>query len=191
MVRMTQSVPITGDGALLAAFRAGEKGAFEGIVRRHYRGLVRVAEQRCGARALAEDAVQNALVRAHRYLRTNGAVENLGAWLRRVVYNCATDLLKTERRNQVSLDQAAEVAAAPEIGGAESGELEALVRRAIENLAPLYREPMKLRYLHGVEAREIALRLKDNLNSVKSRLARGRRELRRLLETVLEKGGYL
>jgi len=188
---MTQSAPIAGDGALLAAFRAGDKSAFEGIVRLHYRGLVRVAEQRCGARALAEDAVQNALVRAHRYLRANGSVENLGAWLRRIVYNCATDLLKSERRREVSLDRAVDVAAAPETSSAECGELEALVRRAIDSLAPLYRKPLKLRYLHGVEAREIAQRLGDNLNSIKSRLARGRRELRRKLEPILSKGGYL
>ena len=56
-----------------------------------------MAEHRCGAGALADDAVQTALVRAHRYLKGTGPVENLGAWLRRVVHSCATDLLKAER----------------------------------------------------------------------------------------------
>jgi RNA polymerase sigma-70 factor (ECF subfamily) len=187
---MTRSAPTTDDGALLAAFRGGEIAAFEAIVRRHYAGLLRVAEQRCGSGALAEDAVQTALVRAHRYLKGNGTVDNLGAWLRRVVQNCATDLLKTERRNRVDLDVAGGIAA-PAEGGQEGSELTGLVRDAIGRLPDIYREPLTLRYLHGVEAREIAARLGDNLNSVKSRIARGRRELRRLLESVLRKAGYL
>jgi len=178
------------DGALVAAFRAGQGAAFETIVERHYPGLLRVAEQRCGVSALAEDAVQAALVRAHRYLRGERRVENLGAWLRRIVHNCATDLLRTERRDRVGFDLAAGVAA-PSEEVLERIELRALVERAIGKLPAIYREPLRLRYLHGVEAREIAARLDDNIHSVKSRIARGRRELRRRLEDALKKAGYL
>ena len=48
-----------------------------------------------------------------------------------------------------------------------------------------------MRYLDGLDAREIAERLGDNINSIKSRIARGRRELRRRLEGVLCREGYL
>ncbi|MHC4550325.1 MAG: RNA polymerase sigma factor [Planctomycetota bacterium] len=178
------------DGALIAAFRAGQAGAFEVIVRRHYPGLLRVAEQRCGAGALAEDAVQTALIRAHRYLRGPGTVENLGAWLRRVVHNCATDLLKTERRDRAGLDLAAKLAA-PTEEALERKELRQIVAEAIDRLSEIYRAPLTMRYLHGIDAKEIAAQLGDNLHSVKSRIARGRRELRRRLEQVLAKAGYL
>ena len=93
-----------GDGRLVAALRSGRGEAFEEIVRRHYPRLLRVAEQRCGTGALAEDAVQAALVRAHRYLTGSGSVDNLGAWLRRIVYNCSTDLLRKNDRGHVSLE---------------------------------------------------------------------------------------
>ena len=172
------------------AFRAGSSGAFEVIVRRHYPGLLRVAEQRCGAGALAEDAVQAALVRAHRYLRGPGTVENLGAWLRRVVYNCATDLLKTHRRDRAGLDLARDVAA-PADDTIERAELRRIVKDGIQKLPEIYRAPLTMCYLHGIEAREIAIQLDDNLHSIKSRIARGRRELRRRLEHVLVKAGYL
>ncbi|MHC4932878.1 MAG: RNA polymerase sigma factor [Planctomycetota bacterium] len=166
--------------------------AFEVIVRRHYPGLLRVAEQRCGAGALAEDAVQLALVRAHRYLSGESAssVDNLGAWLRRVVYNCATDLLKSERKDRPDLDVAAFLAA-PADDTLERREVRQLVVEAIERLPEIYREPLTLCYLHGIEAREVAAQLRDNLHSIKSRIARGRRELRRRLEGVLTKAGYL
>ena len=180
----------TSDGSLVAAFRAGEAGAFEHIVRRHYAGLLRVAEQRCGMGALAEDAVQAGLVRAHRYLRGAAAIENLGAWLRRVVYNCATDLLKRERRDRVGLDLVAAVAA-PAEDRLERKELRDIVTDAIGKLPEIYGAPLTMHYLHSLESREIAAQLGDNLHSVKSRIARGRCELRRRLEHVLEKAGYL
>ena len=177
------------DGRLLAAFRAGKGEAFEEIVRLHYAGLLRVAEQRCGTGALAEDAVQAALVRAHRYLRGRGAVDNLGAWLRRIVFNCSTDLLKSERvRAAVSLE--IDVAARTD-RRLERDEVRGLIADAIERLPDIYRAPLSLHYLHGIEAREVAAQLGDNLNSVKSRIARGRRELRRRLEPILKRAGYL
>ncbi|MEM8882972.1 MAG: sigma-70 family RNA polymerase sigma factor [Planctomycetota bacterium] len=178
------------DRALVAAFRAGEESAFETIVQRHYPGLVRVAERRCGGGALAEDAVQTGLIRAHSYLRRRGDVENLSAWLRRIVHNCATDLLEKERVARPSLEQIQE----PEARRSrrlERVEMRALVGAAISRLNEIYREPLRLRYLEGLEAAEIAKLLHDNLNSVKSRLARGRRELRRRLEGVLTREGYL
>ena len=178
------------DGRLLAAFRAGRGDAFELIVRRHYTGLMRVAEQRCGHSALAEDAVQAALVRAYRYLKGQNAVENLGAWLRRIVYNCATDLLTRERKRKTGL-QVAEHVAAPVDHALENDELKRMFADAIERLPDIYREPLRMRYLHGIDAREIAAQLHDNIHSIKSRIARGRRELRRRMEPELRKAGYL
>ena len=178
--------PSDDDGGLVAAFRAGRAAAFDLIVERHYRGMLRIAEQRCGAGALADDAVQTALVRAHRYLRGAGHVENLGAWLRRVVHNCATDLLKTQHAGvELTDDLPARTEAV------EGKELRQILAEAILRLPEIYREPLEMRYLHGLEAKEIAEQLKDNIHSVKSRIARGRRELRLRLEGVLKRSGYL
>jgi RNA polymerase sigma-70 factor (ECF subfamily) len=175
------------DGGLVAAFRAGRGRAFDLIVERHYAAMLRVAEQRCGAGALADDAVQTALVRAHRYLKGTGPVENLGAWLRRVVHNCATDLLKREHGGV----ELTEDLPAGEAEGVEGKELRRILEDAIAKLPEIYREPLLMRYVHGLEAREIAEQLKDNIHSVKSRIARGRHELRRRIEGVLKRSGYL
>jgi RNA polymerase sigma-70 factor (ECF subfamily) len=179
--------PTEDDGGLVASFRAGQAAAFDLIVERHYAGMLRIAEQRCGNGSLADDAVQTALVRAHRYLRGNGHVENLGAWLRRVVFNCATDLLQTERPRAELTDEFP----AAEAEAVEGKELRQILSDAILRLPEVYREPLTMRYLHGLEAKEIAEQLKDNIHSVKSRIARGRHELRRRIEGVLKKSGYL
>ena len=177
MDEMVDMVAEPDDRGLVNAFRAGEASAFEAIVRRHYGALVRVAEQRCGRGALAEDAVQTGLIRAHSYLRRQGDVENLGAWLRRVVYNCATDLVTRERRDHVPLQQIVEPGEeAQQVPRLERAELRALVAAAISRLNDVYREPLTMLYLDGLDTREIAEQLGDNLNSIKSRIARGRRE---------------
>ncbi|MGQ0613657.1 MAG: RNA polymerase sigma factor [Planctomycetaceae bacterium] len=177
------------DSALVAAFRTGRGDAFEAIVRRHHAGLLRIADLRCGGGAMAEEAVQTALIRAHGALRRAGAVENLGAWLRRVVQNCATDLLAGRRAAPAPLPEIAAPDAAPH-AGLERTELRRMVSEAIQKLPDLYREPLTLHILEELEAREIAARLRENLHSIKSRLARGRRELRRRLEGVLARAGY-
>jgi RNA polymerase sigma-70 factor (ECF subfamily) len=179
--------PTEDDGGLVASFRAGQAAAFDLIVERHYAGMLRIAEQRCGNGSLADDAVQTALVRANRYLRGTGPVENLGAWLRRVVHNCATDLLKRERGGV----ELTEDLPAGEAEGVEGKELRRILEEAIGRLPEIYREPLLMRYVHGLEAKEIAEQLKDNVHSVKSRIARGRNELRRRIEGVLKRSGYL
>ena len=188
--RMTAAAG-SADGRLLAAFREGRRGAFEAIVRRHYTALLRVAEQRCGVGALAEDAVQAALVRAHKYLRGSGHVDNLGAWLRRIVYNCSTDLVRVERgRAPLPLAPGMDLPARRE-RRLEHKELRHLVADAIEQMPEIYRAPLRMCTLFGLEAKEIAAQLGDNIHSIKSRIARGRRELRRRLAPTLRKAGYL
>ncbi len=184
-------MPDQDDSALVAAYRAGRGEAFEAIVHRHYPRLLARAYRRCGGGALAEDAVQSALVRAHRYLRTTPSVENLGAWLRRILDNCANDLLR-KRGREINVEQPLDAGYVENpTEGMEHGELASLVREGIERLPEIYREPLRLHFLRGIEAKEVARLLDDNIHSVKSRIARGRRELRRRLESTLHKGGYL
>ncbi len=187
---MTSVAHSSDDGSLLAAYRAGQASAFEALVRRHYPGMLRIAERRCGLGATADDAVQQALIRAHRYLRGTTQIDNVAAWLRRVVHNCATDLLNSERRQRVGYELSIDLPA-PADSPLERQELKAIVAEAIGQLPDVYRRPLTMRYLYGIEAREIAARLNENIHSVKSRLARGRRELRRRLEPVLRRAGYV
>ena len=157
--------------------------------RRRYAHILRCNQRR----ALAEDVVQTALVRAHRYMQRSGAIQNLGGWLHRLVQNCATDLLRIERRrlSGTQLEEGLEASGTDSRERVERAELRELILGGIERLPDIYREPLRMRYLMGLDARDIAEQLGDNLHSVKSRLARGRRELRRRLESRLERAGYL
>jgi RNA polymerase sigma-70 factor (ECF subfamily) len=188
---------------LITRFRDGDIGAFEEIVRLHRRRMFVIALRRIGSVEAAEDAVQVALTSAYRHLVGLGDEVDLGAWLNRVVENAAVDQGRAEGRQKRLANRA--FAAAPEredrrgahplpvdgLRGLEREELGSLLRDGILSLPERYQRALDLYHLQGLPVDDVAAVLSLNVNTVKSHLARGRGLLRRRLETVLERGGYL
>jgi RNA polymerase sigma factor (sigma-70 family) len=86
------------DAQLVRRLRAGDDAAFDVLHHRYAKRLERYAARVLGGRrALAEDVVQEALIRAHRALRRDHAPVNLAAWLHRLVRNCCLDELSRTR----------------------------------------------------------------------------------------------
>ena len=97
----------TGDTALLDDLRRGNRAAAAEVVQRHNRGLWRIARGILGNDADAEEAVQDAYVRALSSLDAFRGDASLGTWLARIVINEA--LRRVERRRPtVDLDDVAE-----------------------------------------------------------------------------------
>jgi RNA polymerase sigma-70 factor, ECF subfamily len=65
---------------------------------------------------------------------------------------------------------------------------QALVRTALDDLPPIFREVLVLREIEGLAYREIAEVAGSPIGTVMSRLARGRKELRKALIRLMEKG---
>src|SRR5215469_1267654 len=96
----------TGDTALLEDLRRGSRSAAAEVVQRHNRGLWRIARGILGNDADAEEAVQDAYLRAFSSLNTFRGEARLGTWLARIVVNEA--LRRLGRRHPT--DDLAEVA---------------------------------------------------------------------------------
>lgn len=77
------------DAALLPGLRAGDEAAFRQLVRRHHARLVRLAAAFTGARARAEEAVQDAWVAVVTGLDGYSGEAPLGAWIAGIVVNKA------------------------------------------------------------------------------------------------------
>lgn len=86
-----------GEADLLAAAVHGDEGAFASLVAPHERPLFRHCYRMLGSGADAEDAVQDALLRAWRRLKTFDGTGTLGAWLSRIATNVCLDLLRSRR----------------------------------------------------------------------------------------------
>lgn len=168
---------------LVEAHKAGDEAAFASIVRNYYSELLSHARRRLGEPKAAEDAVQEALLRAFRALpRFNGDYK-LGAWLHRIVENVCADEGNRRRREADVVDR---IAALPTgtttAGSAESASLpSAGIDAALSHLSPSYRQAVVLRYVHGLPYREVAAAAGVSEENARARVHRARSVLRRLL----------
>jgi len=87
------------DGSLIAAALAGEESAFALLVERYRAPLAKAAYSRLGRRELAEEAVQEALLCAHRWLGTYDSRYSFRTWLWTILLNQCTRLGKRESRH--------------------------------------------------------------------------------------------
>ncbi len=158
--------PTIGDGK--------ERGLDEAEIRefleREYPRLVNAVAMACGSYPAAEDAVQEALVRAWTSDRT---IESPPAWVARVALNLVRSGWRrslAERRARHRLGEGRVVADAPSEDHVE-------VTRALAALPRREREVAVLRYLLGFDTRETAAALGTGEGTVKSSLARARAHL--------------
>jgi RNA polymerase sigma-70 factor (ECF subfamily) len=146
--------------------------------------LVRFAYWLARDRQVAEDVVQEALLRAW---RSRGNLAEAGAakpWLLTIVRREHARLYERKRHATVPVDDLVG-SESPELAAAE--EQETLdVRRAIAALEADYREPLVLQVLMGLSTQEIAVQLGLTQAAVLTRLFRARQKLRRALGTKHE-----
>jgi len=135
-----------------------------------------------GNRADAEEAVQDAYLRAWRFRDSLTTVPSIRPWLYRVVVNSCYSKLRREiphRDRRAGDEPLAHVPAAggdPE-GGAGQAEVAGAVLAALGQLALSLRVPVVLRYYADLSERDIALAIGRRQGTVKSRLHEARRRL--------------
>jgi RNA polymerase sigma-70 factor (ECF subfamily) len=130
-------------------------------------------------RALAEDIVQEALLRAWRAQDELRDEKAMRAWLCTIVRR--EHARHYERKRLVTVDVDALVAREePVLGAEEDSELEEL-RRAIFKLEEDYREPLVLQVLMGYTTEEIATHMGLSVGAVLTRLFRARNRLRKII----------
>ena len=180
--------------------RAGDASAFERFVRERtadiYALLYRLTEDAEEAR----DLTQETFLQAFRSVAHFRGEADLRTWLYRIAVNQARNRWRWWRRRRrnvtVSIDaadgqQAWPLAARLRDGASADPEQQALAHErerallsALRTLARPYREAVVLRDVEGLSYEEVAAALEISVGTVKSRLARGRAELRRRLEGV-------
>jgi RNA polymerase sigma-70 factor (ECF subfamily) len=163
--------------ALVAAAQRGGEDAFAAVVRPHLDVAFRLAYVITGSSADAEDAVQDALVKAWRALGRFRAGEPVRPWLLRIVANEARNRRRSSgRRLRLTLRAAHE----------RPAEEEPVDRRALLDalhaLPEDARAVLACRYLLGLSEQETAAALDVAAGTVKSRTARALDRLRELYD---------
>ncbi|PWH12099.1 MAG: RNA polymerase subunit sigma-24 [Anaerolineae bacterium] len=172
---------------LIAQAQRGDRQAYGELVQRYFPGVVRVAYRLCGDADLAQDAAQEAFLKAWLNLHSFRAGTSLRNWLYRIVVNTILDTL---RRNTKTVETALEdlplsdPLPLPEEHLFEH-ERAQIVQRALLSLPSASRSVLVLREYGELSYQEIAEALGIPLGTVMSRLHAARAQLKRLLELHL------
>jgi RNA polymerase sigma-70 factor (ECF subfamily) len=169
----------------IAACQRGDRQAFELIVIRYSSRAVAAARALMRDPGLAEDAAQDAFVRAYRAIRRFRVGEPFYPWLYRILRNSCLTTLRRRGRPSPSIDaEDAPPAAAPPFDPAArlaKDELRAAVREAMTHLSEPHREILHLAHFEGLSYKEIAECLSIPIGTVMSRLWAARQALKKVL----------
>ena len=191
----TRAAPVSGppatDRELVAGAVDGDRAAFALLVERHQGRILALLERLTGCHEQARDLAQETFVSAFRKLSSFAHRSEFSTWLYRIACNHAAAVLR-KRRRPATVDAALPggglcgalepAATGPGVSARlEQAELSARLSAALGRLDDRYREVVVLADMHDASYEEVAAALDIPLGTVRSRLHRGRLELRRLL----------
>jgi RNA polymerase sigma-70 factor, ECF subfamily len=184
---------------LVHATQDGDVSAFEQLVERYDRKLLRIAEHITHNREDSQDAVQEAFLKAFQHVGDFREDSQFSTWLIRITVNQALMKLRKRRTTkEVSLDEDFQVG-----GGIlprevtdwapnpeelyRASELRDILIKALDELRPIWRTVFVLRDIEGLSTDHTAEVLDLSPVAVKARLFRARLQLRELLSEVFTK----
>ncbi|WP_200820336.1 RNA polymerase sigma factor SigM [Mycolicibacterium houstonense] len=175
--------PARSDAELLAAHVAGDRYAFEELVRRHHGQLRRLAFLTSRHPDDADDAVQDALLSAHRTAATFRYDSAVSSWLYRIVVNACLDRVRRSRHQPASYELGHLIHLRDPSGDpAPRVDTAIVVERALMQLPVEQRAAVVAVDMQGYSVAETARLLGVAEGTVKSRCARARTKLARLLQ---------
>jgi RNA polymerase sigma-70 factor, ECF subfamily len=161
---------------------AGDRAAFEAIVRSTEKPLLRAAARVLGNREEALDVLQDAYLRAFDAL-LDGSFDGrarVSSWLYRVVMNAALDALRARRRRPtLPMPDSERETRGTEGNGAEARVALAELAKMLDLLPEEQRAALVLRELEGLSNAEVAEVLETTEGAIEQRLIRARATLRR------------
>jgi RNA polymerase sigma-70 factor (ECF subfamily) len=167
------------DDDLIRLARNGDVEAYGELVERYQEAVIRRARSVLRDPVAAEDAAQEAFVRAYTYLDSFDGRHRLYTWLARIVTNVCLSQLTAHEWQTLPLESALQVPSEslreddPELA-ALTNERSRELQAAIAGLPAKYRDVIILRYWHDLAYDEIARLTAQSLGAVKTQLRRGR-----------------
>ena len=177
--------PLGNDTELIRRFEDGDLSAFEELVRKYQDKIYNLCRYMLQDARDAQDAAQDAFLKAYSNVKEFRADSALYSWLYRIAVNTCLDYRKKVRPEQIEdealLDRLASHEPSPE-RVYRSKEIGHALQAALQRLPEHLRAAIVLKEIEGLSYEEIAKVLHTSLGTVKSRISRAREELRQLLQ---------
>jgi RNA polymerase sigma-70 factor, ECF subfamily len=197
--RLPSKIAREDEHLLVTAAKSGDTASFEELVNRYERKIFRLTMNITRNHEDAEDAMQDAFLKAYSHLNTFQEGSRFYTWLVRIAANEALMRLRKRRPNQFSLDEPIQAdeelipreiedwGPSPEQNYAQS-EMRGILNQVIDQLDPAFRVVFVLRDVEGLSTEETAEVLGISVAAVKSRLLRARLKLRTKLDRYFRRG---
>jgi RNA polymerase sigma-70 factor (ECF subfamily) len=167
----------------IAKAKSGDKEAFSNLVEKYHRPVFSVCYRMLGTATAAEDAAQEAFIRAYKALDRYDPERSFATWLLSIASNYSIDQIRKRKVTILSMDSEKHAWLAPPDPGpspekvALEKEKQALVQSILSELSETDRAAIVLQFWHDYSYEEIAETLDLSPSAVKSRLFRARRLL--------------
>ena len=199
MSEVARVLPWAQDEAeLVSELQGGSEAAFNWLVTHYHAAVYSLIAGMLADPAEAADVTQEVFLKAFRGIRGFRRGSSLKTWLYRIAIREALNQRRwwwRHRRQQTSMDGGSEpgqtppeledLAATP-FEQLAAREVQAVVRQALRAVPEVFRSAVILRDLEGLSYEEVAEVLDVSVGTVKSRILRGRRALREVLEPLLD-----
>jgi RNA polymerase sigma-70 factor (ECF subfamily) len=170
--------------ALIQACKDGKLSAQEELYRRYVRAMLNTSYRILNNREDAEDAVQEAFVKAFRNIHSYRGDASFGSWLKRIVVNQSLNILKKRKQDAVAWDEKTQLEWEKSNDSVE-GEMPYTADEAYEALHQLsdgYRTIFSLYLLEGYDHKEIAEILGISVSTSISQYNRAKKRLQKLMK---------
>jgi len=198
MGELAHSLPwVRDEGELVTELQAGSDSAFDYLVTYYHSSVYNLVYGILSDRADAADVTQEVFLQVFRGIRGFRGGSSLKTWLYRISVRQALNHRRwcwRHHRMQTSIDaetddngpvlELKDDEATP-FDQCAAREMQATVRRALGEVPPVFRSAVILRDLEGLSYEEIAEVLEVSVGTVKSRIMRGRRMLKEILDPLL------
>ena len=165
----------------IAEARTGDKDAFAKLVEKYQKPVYSICYRMLGTPTAAEDAAQEAFIRAYQALDRYDPTRSFATWILSIASNYSIDQLRKKKVTILSMDNEKHAWLAPPDPGpspekaALEKEKQLLVQAMLTDLSEVDRAAVVLQFWHDYSYEEIAETLDLSSSAVKSRLFRARK----------------
>lgn len=174
------------ENRLLDRILDGEQEAYAPLVDKYKSYAFTIALKILNNRPEAEEAAQDAFIKAFHYLKTFNRQAKFSTWLYRIVFNTAISYKRKNKVQMQSIDDVSIEYSGTSGGTLERNDKEEFVRQAMDKLSDADRLAIQLYYIKEFSLEEVAGIINQPLNTVKVRVHRARQrvgdELKRILK---------
>jgi len=168
LVQKDAEANITDDFVLVARVREGDRKAFSDLVKRHQKGVLRLAVRFMKDMDAAEDVAQESFIKAYERLASFEGRASFKSWLFQITVNTARNRLRERRDGMTDVDQVPLAVAAKAESSLVHGVIVELIQKHVDTLPFKQRTALVLRIYEDLSFKEIAEIMKCPYDTAKA-----------------------